>query len=67
MVDTLREGQLVWSLALGEIVAEVRGKVTALSTRRNYKVVVGGKDYTVTLEPDLEDGGYVVECPSLPG
>lgn len=67
MVDTLRGGQLVWSLALGEIVAEVRGKVAALSARRNYKVAIGGKDYTVTLEPDLEDGGYVVECPSFPG
>ena len=53
--------------ALGEIVAEVRGKVTALSARRTYKVATGGKNYTVTLEPDLEDGGYVVECPSLPG
>jgi predicted RNase H-like HicB family nuclease len=67
MVDTLRGGQLVWSLALGEIVAEVREKVAALSARRSYKVAVGGKDYTVALEPDLEDGGYVVECPSLPG
>ena len=67
MMDTLRGGQLVWSLALGEIVAEVRGKVAALSARRSYKVTVGGKDYAVALEPDLEDGGYVVECPSLPG
>jgi predicted RNase H-like HicB family nuclease len=67
MADTLRGGQLVWSLALGEIVAEVRGRVTALSARRTYKVATGGKNYTVTLEPDLEDGGYVVECPSLPG
>lgn len=67
IVDTLREGQLVWSLALGEIVAEVRGKVTALSARRNYKVSVSGKDYAVTLAPDLEDGGHAVECPSLPG
>ena len=67
MVDTLRGGQLVWSLALGEIVAEVRGKVTALSARRTYKVATGGKNYTVTLEPDLEDGGYVAECPSLSG
>ncbi len=67
MVDTLREGQLVFSLALGEIVEEVRGKVAELSSQRTYKVTVRGKDYEVVLQPDLEDGGYVVECPSLPG
>lgn len=67
MVDTLRGGQLVWSLALGEIVAEVRGKVSALNARRAYKVTVNGKDYAVELQPDLEDGGYVVECSRLPG
>jgi predicted RNase H-like HicB family nuclease len=67
MVDALREGQLVFSLALGEIVEEVRVKVAELSSQKTYKVTVRGKDYTVTLQPELEDGGYVVECPSLPG
>ncbi|MGH7960698.1 MAG: MerR family transcriptional regulator [Candidatus Binatia bacterium] len=67
MVDTLRDGQFVFSLALGEIVEEVRGKVAELGTRRAYKVRVGGKDYQVELQPDLEDGGYVVECATLPG
>jgi len=67
MVDTLRGGQLVFSLALGEIVEEIRGKVAELNSQRTYKVTVGGKDYKVVLRPDLEDGGYVVECPSLPG
>jgi predicted RNase H-like HicB family nuclease len=67
MVDTLRGGQFVFSLALDEIVEEIRGKVAALGSGRTYKVTVGGKDYTVELQPDLEDGGYVVECPSLPG
>ena len=67
MVDTLRGGQFVFSLALGEIVEEVRGKVAELGSRRAYKVMVGGKEYTVELQPDLEDGGYVVECAPLPG
>lgn len=67
MLDTLKGGQFVFSVALGEIVAEVRGKVTELGSGRTYKVTVGSKDYTVELQPDLEDGGYVVECPSLPG
>lgn len=67
MVDTLRSGQLVFSFALGEMVEEVRGKVKELSAIRTYKVTVGKKDYAVELQPDLEDGGYVVECLSLPG
>jgi predicted RNase H-like HicB family nuclease len=67
MIDTLRGGQLVFSLALGQVVEEVREKVAELGSRRTYRVTVGGKDYVVELLPDLEDGGYVVECPALPG
>jgi predicted RNase H-like HicB family nuclease len=67
MVDTLRGGQLVFSLAIGEIVEEMRGKVVELGATRTYTVKVGGKAYAVELQPDLEDGGYVVDCPALPG
>jgi predicted RNase H-like HicB family nuclease len=67
MVDTLRKGQFVWSFALGEVVEEVRGKVTELTAKREYKVTVGSKTYRVELQPDLEDGGYVVDCSALPG
>jgi predicted RNase H-like HicB family nuclease len=67
MVDTLKGGQFVFSVALGEIVEEVRGKVEELRAGRTYKVTVGGKNYSVELQPDLEDSGYVVECPALPG
>lgn len=67
MVDTLKGGQFVFSVALGEIVEEVRGKVAALGSGRTYKVTVGGKDYIMELQPDLGDGGYVVACPALPG
>lgn len=67
MVDTLRKGQLVWSFALGEVVEEVRGKVSELTAKRDYKVAVGGKTYEVELQPDLDDGGYVADCPALPG
>jgi predicted RNase H-like HicB family nuclease len=67
MVDTLRGGQLVFSLAIGEIVEEMRGKVVELGSTRTYTVKVDGKAYAVELQPDLEDGGYVVDCPALPG
>ncbi len=34
---------------------------------RKYKVTVKRKAYDVILHPDTKDGGYWVECPSLPG
>ena len=32
-----------------------------------HKVYVKGKYYEVVLHSDVEDGGYWVECPALPG
>ncbi len=40
---------------------------TTKQARKSRRVAVHGKDYVVELQPDLEDGGYVVECPGLPG
>jgi predicted RNase H-like HicB family nuclease len=31
------------------------------------QVVVGGMKYWAKVEPDMEDGGYVVDVPGLPG
>ena len=67
IIDTLKSGQLVFSLALGEIVEGLKGEITALQKERKYTVGVKGKRYPVILHPDMEDGGYWVECPSLPG
>lgn len=67
MIDTLKSGQLVFSLALGEIMESLKGEIVALQRERKYKVVVKGKKYSVILHTDTEDGGYWIECPSLPG
>jgi predicted RNase H-like HicB family nuclease len=67
IMDTLSKGQLVLSIALGDIIEELKGEVATLSRDRKYKVRVRGKSYEVILHPDLEDGGYWVECPALPG
>jgi AbrB family looped-hinge helix DNA binding protein len=40
---------------------------TTSQARKSRTVTVQGKGYTVELQPDLEDGGYVVECPGLSG
>lgn len=67
IIDTLKSGQLVFSIALGEIVKDLKGEIVALQKEKKYTVMVKGKKYTVILHPDTEDGGFWVECPSLPG
>jgi len=67
ILDTLADGQLVFSIALGQIIEKLKGEVASISRDRKYKVKVARKNYEVILHPDLEDGGYWVECPALPG
>jgi len=67
ILDTLVKGQMVFALALGEIIEQLKGEVKNISQDRKYKVSVKGKQYDVVLHPDTEDGGYWVECPDLPG
>ena len=67
IVDTLKRGQLVWSFAVGEMVQEIREEVEKLTMRWTETVRVGDFAYQVVIEPDPEDGGYVIECPVIPG
>lgn len=67
IIDTLKSGQLVFSIALGEIVEGLKGEIIALQREKKYTVAIKGKKYSVVLHPDTEDGGFWVECPSLPG
>src|SRR3990172_2916048 len=67
IIDTLKSGQLVFAIALGEIVEGLKGEIVALQKERKYEVTVKGKKYPVILHPDTEDGGFWIECPSLPG
>jgi len=67
MLDTTLKGQLVMTIAIGKIIETLKGEVEKLSREKTYKVKAMGKSYEVILHPDLEDGGYWVECPALPG
>jgi predicted RNase H-like HicB family nuclease len=67
IIDTLKSGQLVFAIALGEIVEDLKGEIIALQKERKYEVTVKGAKYPVILHPDTEDGGFWIECPSLPG
>jgi predicted RNase H-like HicB family nuclease len=67
IIDTLKNGQLVFSVSLGAIIEELKGEVKALHDQRNYQVTVMKKRYPVVLHADVEDGGYWVDCPEIPG
>ena len=63
----LRGGQIVWFVPITEAWKETHALVADLSAPRHERVTAGRRSFDVVLEPDLEVGGWVVECPSLPG
>lgn len=67
IIDTLNSGQIVHSIALGELMQELKDRAKTFAMKWKEKVTYRGKEYTVLVEPDLEDGGYVVECLDIPG
>ena len=67
IIDTLKRGQYVLAIAIEELVKDLRGKTSKIATERNYMINVLKREFKVILHPDLEDGGYWVECPDLPG
>lgn len=67
LLDTLSKGQLVMTIAVGRIIEELKGEVEKISQKKTHRVKIRGKSYEVVLHPDLENGGYWVECPELPG
>lgn len=67
ILDTLSKGQLVMSIAIGQMIEQLEGEVEKIGEAKKYKVKVKKKSYKVVLHPDFEDGGFWVECPRLPG
>ncbi len=67
IIDTLKKGQYVFTIAIGELINDLKGKTSKMTMDRVYMVNVLKTRVKVILHPDLEDGGYWVECPELPG
>jgi predicted RNase H-like HicB family nuclease len=67
IIDTLKKGQYVFALSIGELINDLKGKTSKMTMDRAYMVHVSKRRFKVILHPDLEDGGYWVECPELPG
>lgn len=66
ILDTLKGGQFVFYLALGEIIEALQGELKKLATPKEERVMVEGEEFSVILTPDLEDGGYTVQCKEIP-
>lgn len=66
ILDTLKGGQFVFSLALGEIIQGLQGELKKFAAPKEEKVMVEGRTFTVVLTPDLEDGGFTVQCSQEP-
>jgi predicted RNase H-like HicB family nuclease len=67
IIDTLKKGQDVFAIAIGELINDLKSKTSKVTMDRVYMVQVSKRGLKVMLHPDLEDGGYWVECPELPG
>src|SRR4030066_1991113 len=67
IIDTLKKGQYVFAIAIGELINDLKGETSKMTMDREYMVNVLKRSFKVILHPDLEDGGYWIECPELPG
>jgi DNA-binding transcriptional MerR regulator len=67
MMDVLQGGQFVFSLALGEMIEELQGELKQFAAAKEEKVRVAGQTFTVVLTPDLEAGGFTIQCREIPG
>lgn len=63
--DTLKNGQLVFALALGNIVKELSQNIQRFIVKKDVVVEAGGERFNVIVEADPEKGGFKVKCPSL--
>jgi len=68
IVDTVRhDGQLVFSVPFTKLVERLRQRLNTAPVPQSRTIIVGEFEFPVTLTPDQEDGGFVAECPALPG
>ncbi|HHT9117419.1 MAG TPA: MerR family transcriptional regulator [Candidatus Hypogeohydataceae bacterium YC38] len=65
IMDALKDGQLVFSLALGDLVKELNSKVQRFIIKRETAVGVNGVEYKVDLEANSEGSGFIARCSAL--
>lgn len=65
IVDALKNGQLVFSVALGDLVRELSSKVQKFIITKETTIRVGGLEFNVLLESNPEGAGFTARCLSL--
>jgi DNA-binding transcriptional MerR regulator len=65
IVDALKNGQLVFSVALGDLVRELNSRIQKFIITKETMVSVGGLELNVLLESNTEGAGFIARCPSL--
>jgi DNA-binding transcriptional MerR regulator len=65
ILDVL-QSQFVISLALGQLIEGLQGDVRELAKPKEEQVMAAGQNFTVVLTPDLEGGGFTVQCREIP-
>jgi DNA-binding transcriptional MerR regulator len=62
ILDTLKNGQLVIALALGELIEDLQGDLRKLVIPKEEKIRVAGRTFTVILTLDRKEEGFTVQC-----
>jgi predicted RNase H-like HicB family nuclease len=65
--DALSGGQVLLIVPVDQVWKDTEAKLRDIGEPITGKVKAAGRDYNVRFEPDLEDGGWIVECPDIPG
>ena len=65
--SALRSGQILLIVPVDEIWKATEADVRGIGESTTGRVKVGSKEFNVTYEPDLEDGGWIVECTDIVG
>lgn len=58
--------EFVFSLSLEDIVDGLKKDLGQLIDPKEYRVKVNDREFTILLTPDLEDGGFTVQCKEIP-
>jgi predicted RNase H-like HicB family nuclease len=58
--------EFVFSLSLEDIVDGLKKDLVQLIDPKEYRVKVNDREFTILLTPDIEDGGFTVQCKEIP-
>jgi DNA-binding transcriptional MerR regulator len=66
ILDTLRNGQLVIALALGNLIEDLRGDLKKLAIPKEETIFAAGRTFTALLTSGLEGEGCTAQCVDAP-